>query len=71
MESAVALYFRLSQEDVDARGNSLKDESNSIQSQRFMLRSFIANHPDLKDPLWNLRMMVLRAPILIDLIFSR
>lgn len=49
MESAVALYFRLSQEDVDARGNSLKDESNSIQSQRFMLRSFIANHPDLKD----------------------
>lgn len=45
MESAVALYFRLSQEDVDARGNSLKDESNSIQSQRFMLRSFIANHP--------------------------
>ena len=42
MESAVALYFRLSQEDVDARGNSLKDESNSIQSQRFMLRSFIA-----------------------------
>jgi site-specific DNA recombinase len=47
VESAVALYFRLSQEDVDARGNSLKDESNSIQSQRFMLRSFIANHPDL------------------------
>ena len=47
MESAVALYCRLSDEDVDARGNSLKDESNSIQSQRFMLRSFVANHPDL------------------------
>lgn len=47
MESAVALYFRLSLEDLDVRGNSPKDESNSIQSQRFMLRSFVASHPDL------------------------
>ena len=30
MQKAVALYLRLSQEDVDVRRNAAKDESNSI-----------------------------------------
>ena len=41
MPKAVALYLRLSQEDVDVRRNAAKDESNSISAQRKLLTGFI------------------------------
>ena len=34
MPKALALYLRLSQEDIDIRRNAAKDESNSISAQR-------------------------------------
>lgn len=43
----IAVYLRLSQEDVDLKHNALKDESNSIHSQRQMAETFIREHPDL------------------------
>ncbi len=43
----IAVYLRLSQEDVDLKHNALKDESNSIHSQRQMAEAFIQEHPDL------------------------
>lgn len=39
----VTLYLRLSREDGD------KEESNSITSQRELLRDFISRHPDMKE----------------------
>ena len=42
MKSYVALYLRLSQEDVDLRTNQTKDESNSISAQRALLLRDIA-----------------------------
>lgn len=47
MGNYLALYLRLSQEDIDARDNSPKDESNSIQSQRAMLRNYVNVIPEL------------------------
>lgn len=44
----VALYLRLSLEDVDSRKGST-DESNSITNQRNVLINYIKNHPELKD----------------------
>ena len=41
MEGAVALYLRLSQEDMDIRKGAARDESDSIRSQRMMLRTFL------------------------------
>lgn len=41
MPKAVALYLRLSQEDVDVRRNAAKDESNSISAQRKLITGFI------------------------------
>lgn len=42
MKACVALYLRLSQEDVDLRTNQTKDESNSISAQRALLLRDIA-----------------------------
>ena len=47
MPKAVALYLRLSQEDVDIRRNAAKDESNSISAQRSLITSFINEIPEL------------------------
>ena len=44
----VALYLRLSLEDVDSRKGST-DESNSITNQRNVLINYIKNHPELMD----------------------
>ena len=41
MPKAVALYLRLSQEDVDLRRNAAKDESNSISAQRSLITRHI------------------------------
>lgn len=43
---SVALYLRLSQEDEAARGQ-LKDESNSIHSQRLLLQQYVEEHQEL------------------------
>lgn len=47
MPKAVALYLRLSQEDVDVRRNAAKDESNSISAQRKLVTGFIDETPEL------------------------
>ena len=47
MEGAVALYLRLSQEDMDIRKGAARDESDSIRSQRMMLRTFLKGRSDL------------------------
>lgn len=53
MEKHLALYLRLSQEDVDVKSNALKDESNSIHSQRLILRKFVEDSPELRGmPIW-------------------
>ena len=36
MKQQIAIYLRLSLEDVDKRTNKVKDESNSIASQRLL-----------------------------------
>ena len=36
MKQQIAIYLRLSLEDVDKRTNKVKDESNSIASQRML-----------------------------------
>ena len=46
MKQQVAIYLRLSQEDMDKRTSQIKDESNSISAQRLLL----TRHLDL-DPL--------------------
>ena len=47
MPKAVALYLRLSQEDVDLRRNAAKDESNSISAQRSLITRHIDEAPEL------------------------
>ena len=47
MQKAVALYLRLSQEDVDVRRNADKDESNSISAQRKLVTRRIDDTPEL------------------------
>ena len=47
MTKAIALYLRLSQEDVDVRRNAAKDESNSISAQRSLITRHIDETPDL------------------------
>ena len=47
MPKAVALYLRLSQEDVDVRRNAAKDESNSISAQRKLITGLIDETPEL------------------------
>lgn len=47
MPKAVALYLRLSQEDVDLRRNAAKDESNSISAQRSLITRHLDEAPEL------------------------
>jgi len=50
----VAMYLRLSRDDQDVRddsidsGGNIKSESNSISSQREIIRAFIREHEDMK-----------------------
>ena len=48
MEKRVALYLRLSQEDVDRRTGTEKDESDSIASQRLLIEQHLQQCPDLR-----------------------
>lgn len=47
MPKALALYLRLSQEDIDIRRNAAKDESNSISAQRSLITRYIDETPEL------------------------
>lgn len=47
MKPCIANYLRLSQEDVDKKTNRAKDESNSIEAQRQIVRRHIAEAPSL------------------------
>lgn len=49
MKEQVAIYLRLSLEDVDKRTNCMKDESNSIVSQRMLLTRHLDQNPNLCD----------------------
>ena len=44
MKQQVAIYLRLSQEDIDKRTSRVKDESNSISSQRECIRDYCQRH---------------------------
>ena len=48
MKKCIAVYLRLSLEDVDKRTNRTKDESNSIAAQRQLIQRYIALNPDLE-----------------------
>ena len=48
MGNKIALYLRLSKEDIDVRRGSVKNESDSIRSQRVMLQNFIAAIPEFE-----------------------
>ena len=43
----VAVYLRLSRDDEDIDG-STKSESNSISSQRELVRSYVRDHDDME-----------------------
>ena len=45
MKKCIAMYLRLSQEDVDMRTNRAKDESNSIAAQRQLIQRHIEQNP--------------------------
>ena len=47
MKKCIAVYLRLSLEDVDKRTNQAKDESNSIAAQRQLIQRHIALNPYL------------------------
>ena len=49
MKQQIAIYLRLSLEDVDKRTNKIKDESNSIASQRMLINSHLDQNPLLCD----------------------
>lgn len=49
MPKAVAIYLRLSQEDIDVRRNAAKDESNSISAQRSLINRHIDQTPGLAE----------------------
>lgn len=49
MSLHIAMYLRLSQEDVDKKNNMLKDESNSIRSQRLLVQRYIQEHSEFAD----------------------
>lgn len=46
-ESYLAMYLRLSQDDVDIKTDGLKDESDSIHSQRLLIKRYVHEHADL------------------------
>lgn len=47
MKKYLAIYLRLSQDDVDLKTNALKDESDSIHSQRLLIKHYIGRQADL------------------------
>ena len=47
MSKITAMYIRLSMEDEDVSLNR-KEESNSISSQRELLKAYIENHSELR-----------------------
>lgn len=47
MKQQIAIYMRVSLEDVDKRTNKLKDESNSISSQRLLITRHLDQNPIL------------------------
>lgn len=47
MEDCLAIYLRLSQDDVDIKTNAVKDESDSIHSQRLLIKRYIRSQTDL------------------------
>ena len=49
MKQQIAIYMRLSLEDVDKRTNKVKDESNSIASQRMLINRHLDQNPLLCD----------------------
>lgn len=49
-KEGIALYLRLSMADGDL-GKDNKDESNSIENQRLLLKSYVADHPELSGEL--------------------
>lgn len=49
MKQQIAIYLRVSLEDVDKRTNKLKDESNSIVSQRLLINRHLDQNPTLCD----------------------
>lgn len=46
-EKSIAVYLRLSLEDVDKRTDSVKDDSNSIVSQRLLINRWLDLNPEL------------------------
>lgn len=50
MKQQIAIYLRLSLEDVDKRTNSIKDESNSIASQRMLINRNLDQDPLIGNP---------------------
>lgn len=46
-EKCIAVYLRLSLEDVDKRTDSVKDDSNSIVSQRLLINRWLDLNPEL------------------------
>lgn len=49
MKQQVAIYLRLSQEDLDKRTSRVKDESNSISAQRLLITRHLDLDPTLHD----------------------
>ena len=49
MKQQIAVYTRLSQEDVDKRTSTIKDVSNSIASQRALIHRYLDQKPTLCD----------------------
>lgn len=47
MQKCIAVYLRLSSEDVDKKTNMAKDESNSIAAQRQLIQRYISVNPYL------------------------
>ena len=47
MKKHLAVYLRLSLEDMSVRSNKLSDESNSIRSQRILVQKYISDNPEL------------------------
>ena len=45
MKQQIAIYLRLSLEDVDKRTNSIKHEINSIASQRMLINRHLDQDP--------------------------
>ena len=47
MKKHLAIYLRLSLEDMNVRSSKLSDESNSIRNQRLLVEKYISSNPEL------------------------